>query len=46
MEFPPQSDPEIIKAIFHGKTPKSRSDESYEREEAKMIKEMSSGSSQ
>ena len=40
MEFPPQSDPEIIKDIFHGKKPKAKSEESYEKEEKKLMNEI------
>jgi hypothetical protein len=39
LEFPPQSDPEIISSIFHGKDPKGRSGDSYEKERSKAEKE-------
>lgn len=35
MEFPPQSDPQIISDIFHGRKPSRSSTESYEKEELK-----------
>ena len=41
MEFPPQSDPEIINSIFHGKKPKNNSSDSYSKEEQKALKEIS-----
>jgi len=40
LEFPPQSDPEIIASVFHGKKPKGKSSDSYEKEDEKVLKEM------
>lgn len=38
LEFPPQSDPEIISSIFHGKAPKGDSRDSYDKESLKAAK--------
>jgi hypothetical protein len=37
MEFPPQSDPQIIADIFYGREPDTSSSQSYEKEERKAI---------
>ena len=42
MEFPPQSDPQIISDIFYGKKPEHSSTESYEKEVKKAIGDTSS----
>lgn len=38
MEFPPQSDPQIIADIFYGRKPEHKSSESYEKEDSKVRK--------
>jgi hypothetical protein len=40
MEFPPQSDPQIIADIFYGRKPEGTSGESYAKEEKKMIEQV------
>lgn len=42
MEFPPQSDPQIISDIFYGRKPSSSSSESYEKEDVKARKALDS----
>jgi hypothetical protein len=40
MEFPPQSDPQIISDIFYGKEPERESRDSYDREYVKAVNSM------
>ena len=37
LEYPPQADPRIISAVFHGRQSKQSSEQSYAREKAKIL---------